>query len=42
MKDIFGAAAEHPDYVAAFSNALGTIWEFGARDTLTRYIQGKL
>lgn len=42
MKDIFGAAAEHPDYRAAFANALGTIWELGARETLTRYIQGKL
>ena len=42
MKDIFGAAAENPDYVAAFTNALGTIWQLGTRDTLTRYIQGKL
>ena len=42
MKDIFGAAAESPAYVTAFTNALGTVWELGARETLTRYIQGKL
>ncbi|WP_332719529.1 mannitol dehydrogenase family protein [Pelagibacterium mangrovi] len=42
MKDIFGAAREHPDYVAAFSHALRTIWELGTREMLTRYIENRL
>ncbi|WMT91860.1 mannitol dehydrogenase family protein [Pelagibacterium sp. H642] len=42
MKDIFGSVADNADYVAAFSHALGTIWEVGARETLTRYIENRL
>ncbi|SDG59234.1 mannitol dehydrogenase family protein [Pelagibacterium luteolum] len=42
MKDIFGAAGENPAYVKAFTHALKTVWDIGARETLTRYIQNTL
>ncbi len=42
MDDIFGAAAGNADYVEAFTHALKTIWDIGARETLTRYIQDSL
>jgi mannitol 2-dehydrogenase len=39
MKDIFGAAAENPAYVAAFSGALSNIWARGVRATLADYLK---
>ncbi|RDE09944.1 mannitol dehydrogenase family protein [Pelagibacterium lacus] len=42
MTDIFGAAARHPAYRAAFIHGLRTVWEIGARRTLERYIQDAL
>jgi mannitol 2-dehydrogenase len=40
MRDIFGELADNPVYVAAFSNALGSLWTHGVRATLTDYIGG--
>ena len=42
MADIFGAAADHPDYAAGFSHALRVVWTVGARETLSRYVEGRL
>jgi mannitol 2-dehydrogenase len=42
MHDIFGALAETPAYVAAFSNALSKLWAQGVRTTLDDYLAGKL
>jgi mannitol 2-dehydrogenase len=42
MGDLFGALADDPAYVAAFSNALGKIWAQGVRATLADYLAGKL
>ena len=38
MRDIFGALAEHPAYVAAFSQALNSLWSRGVRATLDNYL----
>ena len=38
MRDIFGDLAEDDRYVAAFSNALHSIWRDGTRATLARYV----
>lgn len=42
MDDIFGAAAQNPAYAKAFTHALKTVWQVGARETLTRYVQDRL
>jgi mannitol 2-dehydrogenase len=42
MRDIFGALAEEPAYVAAFSTALRSLWAAGTRETLTKYLEGRL
>ncbi|MBV1704366.1 MAG: mannitol dehydrogenase family protein [Hyphomicrobiales bacterium] len=41
MKDIFGDLADHPVYVAAFSDALGKLWSQGVRKTLDDYLAGR-
>jgi mannitol 2-dehydrogenase len=38
MRDIFGALAENPAYVAAFANALSSLWTRGVRPTLAEYL----
>ena len=38
MRDIFGDLAAHDAYVAAFSNALGSLWTQGTRRTLETYL----
>jgi mannitol 2-dehydrogenase len=38
MRDIFGAAAQNPAYVAAFSSALASLWRQGVRTTLANYL----
>jgi len=38
MRDIFGALAENPAYVAAFSKALSALWNGGVRATLSDYL----
>lgn len=40
MEDIFGALARNEIYVKAFSDALGSLWSRGTRQTLTRYLAG--
>jgi len=42
MGDIFGPLAQDPAYVAAFTHALRTLWAVGTRETLTRYLEGRL
>jgi len=42
MRDIFGALADQPAYVAAFSSALTKVWVEGVRKTLADYLSGKL
>ena len=42
MGDIFGPLARNPAYVAAFSNALKTLWQAGTRETLDRYLENRL
>jgi mannitol 2-dehydrogenase len=42
MRHIFGDLATHPDYVKAFTAALASLWSHGTRETLTRYLAGKL
>jgi mannitol 2-dehydrogenase len=42
MRDIFGALADEPVYVEAFSTALRSLWAAGTRETLTRYLDEKL
>ncbi len=42
MTDIFGDLSTNPTYVAAFTHALSTLWQIGTRETLTRYLAGKL
>lgn len=42
MTDIFGALSTDPVYVAAFTNALSTLWHVGTRETLKRYLAGTL
>ncbi len=38
MRDIFGALADDPAYVAAFSSALSSLWARGVRATLADYL----
>ncbi|MEO6015340.1 MAG: mannitol dehydrogenase family protein [Devosia sp.] len=42
MSDIFGTLAHDSVYVAAFGNALTTLWSIGTRATLERYLAGEL
>ena len=42
MTDIFGANAQDPTYVAAFSKALASLWAKGVRATLDDYLSGRL
>ena len=42
MGDIFGDLAANPDYVAAFSTALNSLWAYGTAETLTRYLGNRL
>jgi mannitol 2-dehydrogenase len=42
MTDIFGDLATNPAYVAAFTHALSTLWQVGTRETLERYLGGRL
>ena len=42
MRDIFGANATDPAYVAAFSKALTSLWSKGVRATLDDYLNGRL
>jgi mannitol 2-dehydrogenase len=41
MTDIFGANAGDPEYVAAFSKALRSLWSKGVRPTLDDYLNGR-
>ena len=38
MTDIYGDLAHSPAFLAAFSNALKTLWEIGTQATLERYL----
>jgi mannitol 2-dehydrogenase len=38
MRDIFGALADDPIYVAAFSEGLLSLWARGVRPTLGKYL----
>jgi mannitol 2-dehydrogenase len=42
MRDIFGALADAPAYVAAFSTALTKLWSKGVRATLDDYLAERL
>ncbi|MDP1729923.1 MAG: mannitol dehydrogenase family protein [Devosia sp.] len=42
MRDIFGEVAGDPIYMAAFTHALETLWSVGTRETLARYLEGRL
>jgi mannitol 2-dehydrogenase len=42
MTDIYGDLAHSPAFLAAFSNALNTLWEIGTKATLERYLADKL
>ena len=42
MRDIFGEAAQHPVYRAAFSGAVSKLWTQGVRMTLADYLAGRL
>jgi mannitol 2-dehydrogenase len=42
MRDVFGALADAPSYVAAFANALTKLWSQGVRATLDDYLGGRL
>ena len=42
MGDIFGDLTHNAVYVDAFSHALGTLWQAGTRETLTRYLSDRL
>jgi len=41
LRDIFGALADTPAYVAAFTGALTTLWTRGVRATLRDYLDGR-
>ena len=41
IRDIFGALADNPTYVGAFSGALASLWTNGVRATLADYLSGK-
>ena len=38
MTDIYGALAQSPAFVAAFSQALESLWKIGTKATLERYL----
>jgi len=42
MTDIFGVNAGDPEYIAAFSKALRSLWSKGVRPTLDDYLNGRL
>jgi mannitol 2-dehydrogenase len=42
MTDIFGDLSTKPAYVAAFTHALTTLWQVGTKETLERYLAGRL
>ncbi len=42
MTDIFGPLAGDPRYVEDFTHALATLWSVGTRETLARYLAGRL
>ena len=42
MTDIYGDLAQSPTFIAAFTNALNTLWEIGTSATLERYLAGRL
>ena len=42
MEDIYGEVGRSPAFVEAFSHALRILWAHGARETLTRYLAGRL
>ena len=42
MTDIYGDLADNPAFIAAFSNALNTLWTIGTKATLERYLAGTL
>lgn len=42
MTDIYGALATNPQFVAAFTKALNSLWEIGTKATLERYLTDKL
>jgi len=42
MRDIFGPLATHPAYVAAFGEALGSLWARGTAATLEAYLGDRL
>jgi mannitol 2-dehydrogenase len=41
LRDIFGALAQQPAYVAAFSTALSRVWAHGVRSCLDDYMAGR-
>ncbi|MDX8444634.1 mannitol dehydrogenase family protein [Mesorhizobium captivum] len=42
MDDIYGDVGRSPVFTQAFAHALDVLWANGARETLTRYLAGKL
>ncbi|WP_315918496.1 mannitol dehydrogenase family protein [Mesorhizobium sp. SP-1A] len=42
MEDIYGDVGHAPAFVQAFSHALKELWANGTRETLTRYLGGRL
>jgi mannitol 2-dehydrogenase len=42
MTDIYGDLAHSPAFIAAFTNALNTLWKIGTTATLERYLAGRL
>jgi mannitol 2-dehydrogenase len=42
MTDIYGELAQNPAFIAAFSDALTTLWDVGTKATLERYLAGGL
>ena len=42
MTDIYGDLAANPAFIAAFTNALTTLWDIGTKATLERYLADQL
>ncbi|MBT1158170.1 mannitol dehydrogenase family protein [Aminobacter anthyllidis] len=42
MEDIYGQVGRSPAFAAAFAHSLDTLWKLGTRETLTRYLGGRL
>ncbi|TIV74675.1 MAG: mannitol dehydrogenase family protein, partial [Mesorhizobium sp.] len=42
MEDIYGDVGRSPFFAEAFAHALKVLWANGARETLARYLAGKL